>query len=80
MINDLYQEMTDREFFVKNPIKAKTPYLVTAIAFIFLGMSFVPFLLLRRIWMERLRQVFAINASPTRPICPKSAVRKNKNI
>ena len=28
IINDLYQEMTDRGFFESNPMKAKTPYII----------------------------------------------------
>jgi uncharacterized membrane protein len=37
IISDLYQEMTDRGFFVSNPMKAKIPYIIIGSIFIFLG-------------------------------------------
>jgi uncharacterized membrane protein len=38
IISDLYQEMTDRGFYVSNPIKAKAPYIIVGSIFTFLGL------------------------------------------
>lgn len=40
IINNLYQEMTNKGFYVKNPNKSKGLYILISIAFVFLGMSF----------------------------------------
>lgn len=43
IISDLYQEMTDKGFFVKNPMKARVPYVVASVIVTLFGIV-LPFL------------------------------------
>jgi uncharacterized membrane protein len=40
IISNLYQEMTDKGFFVKNPMKTKISYIILSVVFVFLGLVF----------------------------------------
>ena len=46
IIKNLYQEMTDKGFFAKNPLKTKLPYIIVFAIFMFLGMFLFPFLIM----------------------------------